>query len=244
MAFILYPALDILSHQVVRLRQGKYDEVTVYSTEPVALAAGYEAAGATHLHVVDLGAAKAGEYSLAETLNALTTHTNLQVQTGGGIRSEADIERALGAGAARVVIGSVAVKQPELVQHWLALYGAERIVIALDVRPGSSGAWHPATDGWTQNSTQDAFALAQQYGAAGAKHILLTDITKDGMLTGINTTLYEQLCAAVPGLAVQASGGVRAVSDIPAARAAGCGGIVLGKALLEGRFTIAEALAV
>lgn len=242
MAFTLYPALDILANQVVRLTQGNYRDVTVYSTEPVALAASYEAAGATHLHLVDLAAAKAGNYTLASTLEALTLHTGLQVQTGGGIRNEAAIERALAAGASRVVVGSVAVKQPELVTDWLQLYGPGRIVIALDVRPDTNGTWRPATDGWTKNSEADAFTLAKQYAAAGAKHLLVTDITKDGMLAGANTELYRKLCAAVPTLAVQASGGVRDVGDIPAARGAGCAGIVLGKALLERRFTIAEAL--
>ena len=241
--FTLYPALDILANEVVRLTQGKYDEVTVYSTDPVALAANYEAAGATHLHLVDLGAAKAGAYTLANTLSELAKHTGLQVQTGGGIRNAEAVERALNAGASRVVVGSLAVKQPEFVQSWLQEYGAERIVIALDVRPGADGVWRPATDGWTQDSEINAFTLAKQYEAAGAQHLLVTDITKDGMLSGSNTALYQELCAAVPNLAVQASGGVQGVADIPAARAAGCGGIVLGKALLEGRFSMAEALA-
>lgn len=242
MEFTLYPALDILNGEVVRLRQGDFNEVTPYSTDPVALAKGYEAAGATHLHLVDLTAAKAGEYTLAPLLTQLARETSLTVQTGGGIRNEDDIARALSAGAARVVVGSTSVRDPGLVKTWIRQYPKGTIVVALDVRKGASGTWHPATDGWTEEARSDLFALAVNFASAGLEHLLVTDITRDGMLSGANITLYKTLANHVPGVRVQASGGVKDLGDITAAQAAGCGGIVLGKALLEQRFTMADAV--
>lgn len=244
MGFTLYPALDILAGEVVRLRQGDFREVTAYSTDPVALAQAYEAAGATHLHLVDLAAAKAGQYTLAPLLQQLASETSLIVQTGGGIRDEDDIERALSAGASRVVIGSTSVRNPGLVKTWIRTYPAGTIVVALDVRKGKSGSWHPATDGWTEEARSDLFALAVNFASAGLEHLLVTDITRDGMLSGVNIALYETLASQVPNVRIQASGGVKDVHDIRAAQVAGCGGVVLGKALLEGRFTMRDAQAV
>lgn len=242
MPFTLYPALDILNGEVVRLRQGDFNAVTQYSTDPIALAQAYEAAGATHLHLVDLAAAKAGEYTLMPLLKQLASETSLTVQTGGGIRNEQDVERALAAGADRVVVGSTSVRNPGVVNNWIREYPAGTIVVALDVRQGLNGTWHPATDGWTEEARSDLFALAVGFASAGLEHLLVTDITRDGMLSGANITLYEALATRFPTLRVQASGGVKDIADITSAQAAGCGGIVLGKALLEQRFTMAEAL--
>lgn len=244
MGFTLYPALDILNGEVVRLRQGDFNEVTSYSTDPIALAQAYEAAGATHLHLVDLAAAKAGQYTLAPLLEQLASETSLIVQTGGGIRNEDDIARALSAGANRVVVGSTSVRNPGLVKTWIRKYPGGTIVVALDVRQSVNGTWHPATDGWTEEARSDLFALAVNLASAGLEHLLVTDITRDGMLSGANIALYKTLASHVPDVRIQASGGVKDLSDITAAQAAGCGGIVLGKALLEQRFTMAEALKV
>lgn len=242
MGFTLYPALDILDNQVVRLKQGDYNEVTVYSGDAVALATEYEAAGATHLHVVDLAAAKSGVQHVTDVVAELRAATNLVIQVGGGIRNEENVAITLEAGADRVVVGSTAVHDSLRVQDWIATYGPDRIVVALDVRPGPHGQWHPATNGWTEQTDFDIFAITAKYEARGLRHLLVTDITRDGMLTGANNTLYSLLSKAFPNLAVQASGGVKDLTDIPNARTAGCGGIVLGKALLERRFTLQDAL--
>lgn len=243
MSFTIYPAIDIRDGRVVRLAQGDYDAETRYGDDPMAQIRQYAEAGAQWLHLVDLDAARAGGYTLAPLLAQIRAQTALQVQTGGGVRSRDDVARILEAGAARVVIGSLAVRDSASVIDWIAEFGAERITVALDTRLDAAGEWRLPVHGWTETANETLGELAQRYDAAGLRHLLSTDISRDGMLSGPNLDLYSDLHALVPGLQVQASGGVRALSDIGDARARGCAGIVLGRALLEGRFTAAEALA-
>ncbi|RMH90757.1 1-(5-phosphoribosyl)-5-[(5-phosphoribosylamino)methylideneamino]imidazole-4-carboxamide isomerase [Lysobacter pythonis] len=242
MSFILYPAIDVRAGRVVRLKQGDYARETRYGDAPADVARRYAEAGAAWLHLVDLDAAYAGGYTLYELLRAIVGETDLQVQTGGGVRGEADVERMLEAGAARVVVGSLAVREPRRVLGWLHRFGAERIAIALDTRQGDDGEWRLPSHGWTEDSPHQLHELAASYADAGLRHLLCTDIARDGMLAGPNIDLYRHLRAALPSLRIQASGGIRDIGDIRAARDAGCAGAVLGKALLEGRFTLAEAL--
>lgn len=241
MNFILYPALDIRNGSVVRLKQGDYAQQTSYAGTPVALAENYADAGATWLHLVDLDAARDGGYTLAPLLGTLSKQGRLKIQTGGGIRSVDDVQRVLDAGASRVVIGSLAVREPETVAGWLQRFGPERITIALDTRL-VDGQWRLPSHGWTELSERTLDELADFYASAGLAQLLCTDIGRDGMLAGPNLELYAHLRARLPSLAIQASGGVRDVADILAARAIGCGGAVLGKALLENRFSLKEAL--
>ena len=241
--FELYPAIDVRDGRVVRLRQGDYAQETRYAADPVALAADYERAGARWLHLVDLDAARDGGWTLAPLLERLRADTGLRIQSGGGIRGEADVERLLRAGVERVVIGSLAVKQPDVVSAWLARYGVERITVALDTRADARGRWTLPTAGWTQGTGARLEHVLGLYRDAGLRHLLCTDIGRDGMLTGPNLELYRRLAALAPEVALQASGGARELGDVTAAREAGCAGIVLGKALLEGRFTLADAVA-
>ncbi|OEZ00043.1 MULTISPECIES: 1-(5-phosphoribosyl)-5-[(5-phosphoribosylamino)methylideneamino]imidazole-4-carboxamide isomerase [Stenotrophomonas] len=243
MSFIVYPALDIRGGRVVRLRQGDYAQETHYGDDPLPRAQAFEAQGARWMHLVDLDAARAGGYTLAPLLAAIRANTGLQVQTGGGVRGRDDVARILDAGASRVVVGSLAVREPEQVIGWLAEFGSERITIALDARQDADGQWQLPVHGWTENAGVTLDALAERYAQAGLRHLLCTDIARDGMLAGPNLDLYRHLTARLPGVAVQASGGVRDVSDVAAARAAGCAGAVLGKALLEQRMDLGEALA-
>lgn len=243
MSFIVYPALDIRGGRVVRLRQGDYAQETHYGDDPLPRAQAFEAQGARWMHLVDLDAARAGGYTLAPLLAAIRAGTGMQVQTGGGVRGRDDVARILDAGASRVVVGSLAVREPEQVIDWLAEFGAERITIALDARQDADGQWQLPVHGWTENAGVTLDVLAERYAQAGLRHLLCTDIARDGMLAGPNLALYRHLTARLPGVAVQASGGVRDVADVAAARAAGCAGTVLGKALLEQRMDLAEALA-
>ena len=243
MSFIVYPALDIREGRVVRLRQGDYAQETHYGDDPLPRAQAFADQGAQWMHLVDLDAARAGGYTLAPLLAGIRTRTGLQVQTGGGVRSREDVARLLDAGASRVVVGSLAVRAPEEVLGWLEAFGADRLTIALDARQDAQGQWQLPVHGWTEDAGVTLDALAQRYAQAGMRHLLCTDIARDGMLRGPNLDLYTYLRATVPALAVQASGGVSAVADIVGAREAGCGGIVLGRALLEGRFALPEALA-
>lgn len=241
--FVVYPALDIRGGRVVRLAQGDYARETHYGDDPLPRAAAFAEAGACWMHLVDLDAAKAGGYTLAPLLGRIAAETGLQVQTGGGVRSREDVARILDAGAARVVIGSLAVREPDTVLGWLREFGAERITVALDTREDAAGVWRLPVHGWTETAAATLDELLGRYAEAGLRHLLCTDIARDGMLSGPNLALYGHLHVAWPALRIQASGGIRDVADVAGARAAGCGGAVLGRSLLEGRLTLAEALA-
>lgn len=243
MSFTVYPALDIRDGQVVRLLQGDYAQQTTYGDDPLPRAQAFAAAGAQWMHLVDLDAARAGGYTLASLLARIAADTRLQVQTGGGVRCRDDVARILDAGASRVVVGSLAVREPAQVLAWLHEFGAVRLTIALDTRQGDDGVWRLPVHGWTETADVTLDELAVRYAQAGMQHLLCTDIARDGMLSGPNLDLYAHLSRLLPGVAVQASGGVRDVADVAAARSAGCAGAVLGKALLEGRLQLQEALA-
>lgn len=243
MSFTLYPAIDVREGRVVRLRQGDYARETRYDDAPLDLATRYAAQGARWLHLVDLDAARAGGYTLRPLLDAIKRRTSLRVQTGGGVRGESDLQALLAAGADRVVVGSLAVEQPDLVRGWIQRHGAHRITVAMDARCDQDGRWRLPSRGWTEDTGVALDALLDAYAGSGLRHVLCTDIARDGMLAGPNTGLYAAVLRAMPGVMLQASGGVRDVADVLAARAAGCDGVVLGKALLDGRFALDGALA-
>jgi phosphoribosylformimino-5-aminoimidazole carboxamide ribotide isomerase len=242
-AFTIYPALDIRGGRVVRLAQGDYDRETQYGDDPLPRAAAFAAAGARWMHLVDLDAAKAGGYTLGVLLGDIARSTGLRVQTGGGVRSRDDVARILDAGAARVVVGSLAVREPDTVATWLGEFGGERITVALDTRQAADGTWRLPVHGWTEDAGATLDGLLPRYMRAGLRHLLCTDIARDGMLSGPNLDLYAHLHALAPGVAVQATGGVRDAADVRNTRLTDCAGAVLGRALLEGRLSLADALA-
>lgn len=242
MTVLLYPAIDVREGRVVRLQQGDYARETRYADDPFELAARYAAHGAVWLHLVDLDAARDGGYAQLDLLARIKAETPLKVQTGGGIRDEAGVDALFAAGVDRVVVGSLAIREPERVKGWLAHYGAERITLALDASCDPDGKWQLPSHGWTRASGASLFALLDEYLEAGARHVLCTDIARDGMLAGPALELYAQLLARAPQVQLQASGGIRSVDDIREAAALGCAGVVLGKALLDGRFSLPEAL--
>lgn len=240
MTFEVIPAIDLRGGQVVRLKQGDYAQQTDYAFDPVELARRYAGAGATWLHLVDLDGARSGSLDNLKVIEAITAN-GMQVQAGGGVRGAEDVQRLFDAGVTRVVLGSVAIRDPERVADWLASYGPERLTLALDTRR-VDGRWALPSAGWTEMEARTLDELAPWYAERGARHLLCTDIDRDGMLAGFNLDLYRHLAQTVPQLAVQASGGVRSLEDIRAAREAGAGGVILGRALLEGRFTLAQAM--
>lgn len=241
MSFDVIPAIDLRDGHVVRLRQGDYAQQTSYRADPLRLATDYAAAGAAWLHVVDLDGARSGTAANFRLIEALAGSA-LQIQAGGGVRSEDDLRRLFDAGVSRVVLGSVAVREPERVQQWLADHGTERLCIALDTR-AENGVWRLPSEGWTRSEAPTLEELAPRYAAAGAVHVLCTDIHRDGMLAGPNLALYAHLRRLAPSLQVQASGGVRDVADIRAVRDLGLAGVVLGRSLLDGHLDLAAALA-
>jgi len=241
--FTLYPAIDVRDGRIVRLAQGDYALETRYGDDPLALARDYAGQGARWLHLVDLDAARAGGYTLSGLVRGIAASTPLRVQTGGGVRSRDDVARILDAGAARVVVGSLAVREPDEVASWIEAFGSERITVALDTRQDRAGVWRLPVHGWTETAAGTLQGMARRYEDRGLRHLLCTDITRDGMMTGPNLELYRMLSDAVPGLELQASGGVRHLDDVLRAQAQGCAGIVLGRSLLEGKLQLPEALA-
>lgn len=243
MSFIVYPAIDVREGRVVRLKQGDYAQETRYSEDPLSWAERYADNGAEWLHLVDLDAARFGGYTLGPLLSDIKRKTSLNVQTGGGVRSLDDARSILAAGADRVVIGSLSVSQPTAVMQLIDEVGADRVTVALDARQETSGRWMLPTHGWTAGSGIGLIELLAEYRHSGLKHLLCTDIGRDGMLAGPNVELYRALRLLAPNLRIQASGGVRHLADVQAVRAAELHGIVLGKALLEGLLRVEEALA-
>ncbi|AFC86147.1 HisA/HisF-related TIM barrel protein [Frateuria aurantia] len=238
--FTVIPAIDLRAGQVVRLKQGDYARQTVYADTPHALVADYVAAGAQWLHVVDLDGARSGSLENLRVIEAMAA-SGLRVQAGGGVRERADLQRLFDAGVERVVVGSVAIRDPEATAGWLSEFGSDQLVLALDTR-WLEGQWRLPSAGWTEMEVRGLDELAPWYASRGARHLLCTDIDRDGMLAGFNLDLYRHLKDIVPDMQVQASGGVRSLQDIGDARAAGADAVILGRALLEGRFDLKEAL--
>jgi phosphoribosylformimino-5-aminoimidazole carboxamide ribotide isomerase len=238
----IYPAIDLRGGRVVRLLQGDYAQETAYQNDPIALAEHYQAQGADWLHVVDLDAAKSIATPNLAIVAEIAKRTNLRMQFGGGVRETQDVEQRLALGCQRVVVGSMAVRAPEQVCAWKDQFGAEAICLALDCKADSAGTYRVHIAGWQEQASAELFECVQRFADAGFVHALITDIARDGMLNGPNTALYADLRAREPGLLVQASGGVSSLADLQQLRAHSIPGVIIGKALLEGRFALSEAL--
>ena len=232
---ILIPAIDLRHGNVVRLQQGDYARETRYAESALDQARLYEKAGAGLIHIVDLDSELDGGDGNLELIGEVCHALNIPVQTGGGVRGKADVQARLDAGAARVVTGSVCVRDPQTVCEWIESFGAARIVAGLDVKRDGGGRWMPQAAGWTESGEQDLFDLLEQLTGAGLEHLLCTDIERDGMLTGAGVGLYEELREHCPALRIQASGGIGGEADLEAVAATGVHGCVVGRALLEGR---------
>jgi phosphoribosylformimino-5-aminoimidazole carboxamide ribotide isomerase len=239
---VIIPALDVLQNQIVRLYQGKYDTAQFYPFELGARLKEYADSGATKLHLVDLEGARDPSKKQWQHIQAATKALNVPYQVGGGIRSEQDVSDWLKAGANQVVIGSMAVEKREQVKAWIEQFGAEHFVIALDVNKAANG-WAPATHGWLNKSEFGLFELIDFYVGLGVIDFLCTDISKDGTMTGPSFALYEDLINHNADIKVQASGGVSSLDDIKKLKELGVGGVILGKSLLDGAFSVEEALA-
>lgn len=231
----IIPAIDLIDGQCVRLTQGDYQQKKVYHNDPVAMAQEFEAAGINRLHLVDLDGAKARRVINLEVLKKIAQATNLTIDFGGGVQSEEDLKKVLGAGASQVTAGSLAVKQPELVASWLERYGAERIILGADVLNGNI-----AIHGWQEESTQPIEQFLESYTQKGVQYCICTDVSKDGLLQGTSLALYQELRLQFPDLKLIASGGVRSMEELVALEKMGCYGVIIGKALYEGHISLAE----
>ncbi|WP_218311328.1 1-(5-phosphoribosyl)-5-[(5-phosphoribosylamino)methylideneamino]imidazole-4-carboxamide isomerase [Alteromonas antoniana] len=240
---MIIPAIDLIDGQVVRLYQGDYNQKTEYSLDPVDVVHSYADQGAKWLHIVDLTGAKDTSKRQLDLIRRMVDTKRMAFQAGGGIRSEKEVEQLLESGVSRVVVGSLAVKSPETVKQWVTRYGAEHIVLALDINIDDAGNKFIATHGWQENSGVSLEAILNDFAEVGAKHVLCTDISRDGTLQGPNVELYSEVAKAFPNVSWQASGGIGGLHDIEALKPTQVGGVILGRALLEGKFTVKEAIA-
>jgi phosphoribosylformimino-5-aminoimidazole carboxamide ribotide isomerase len=231
----IIPAIDIIDGKLVRLSQGDYDLMKVYSNEPLDMAKTFEQAGIRRLHVVDLDGARASHIVNYKTLEAIATQTSLTVDFGGGLKSADDVRIAFESGAGMVTIGSAAVRQPALFLEWLEQYGADKIILGADIKEGKI-----AVSGWTESSDARWQAFIQSFVHRGVTQVISTDISRDGMLSGPSTELYKDMMKEFPTLKVIASGGVSCMSDVLQLEEAGVPAVILGKAIYEGRITLAE----
>ena len=235
---IIYPAIDLIAGEVVRLHKGDFDQKTTYGTDPVAVARSYAEAGAAWLHLVDLDGAKDPGQRQTGLISRIIAESGLKVQTGGGIRSRADVEALVAAGASRIVIGSLAVRQPALVADLIRDFGAERICLAADV-VHPDGEFLIAVSGWQEASNLSLDGFLSGFEAAGLRHVLCTDIDRDGTMQGPNNDLYLTVKASFPDILLQASGGVKGIEDL---EGLATDGVIIGRALYEGAIDLRAAL--
>jgi phosphoribosylformimino-5-aminoimidazole carboxamide ribotide isomerase len=229
----IIPAIDIIDGKCVRLAQGDYDQKKVYNENPVEVAQSFEKAGLKYLHLVDLDGAKAGAVTNWNAIKAITKHTKLQVDFGGGIKTQDEISKLFDAGVSQVNLGSIAIKNPRLVFEWLNLFGAEKIILSADVKDE-----YVQISGWLENSAMTIGQLTSDFLAEGIKYITCTDIRTDGMLSGPNVGLYKNLKKDFPAIKWISSGGVSSLADVKELASIGVDGAIIGKAIYEGRVTL------
>ena len=229
----IIPAIDLIDGKCVRLVQGDFAQKKIYSENPLDVAKMFENAGLARLHMVDLDGAKSGSPANLKVLEKIAANTNLTIDFGGGIKTDEDIEAVFDAGAKIVGIGSVAVKEPEKFFAWLERYGGERILLGADVNGKNL-----AINGWQTATDIEIMPFLREYFARGVTQAFVTDISKDGLLEGSSNLLYAEILRALPRLKLIASGGVSKIEDIRELEKIGCAGVIVGKAIYEGRIRI------
>lgn len=233
--FSIIPAIDIIDGKCVRLTQGDYDQKKVYNEHPLEVAKEFEASGIKRLHLVDLDGAKKGAVMNWKVLEAIAGKTGMVIDFGGGIKSDKDVSIVFESGAAMATIGSVAVKQPELFFHWLQEYGTDKMFLGADVKEEKI-----AVGGWLETTELSVFDFLKTNMDKGVTQVFCTDIAKDGLLQGASTDLYRKIIEKLPGIQLTASGGVSHIDDVTELQEAGLAGVIIGKAIYEGRITLAE----
>ena len=231
----LFPAIDLYDGKVVRLYKGDYNQLTVYSDDPAAVAKDFAAAGAQHIHIVDLEGAKSGTTPNLDTVIRIKEQSGLFCEIGGGVRNMDVVKAYMDAGLDRVILGTAAVENPDFVRQAVAAYG-DKIAVGVDLKDG-----YVAVKGWTEKSTLDATTFCREMQAIGVKTIIVTDISKDGAMQGTNHDLYRQLQAAFPALQIVASGGVSSMEDVTRLNDTGLYGAIIGKAYYVGAINLKEA---
>ncbi len=231
----IIPAIDLIGGKCVRLSQGDYSSKKEYHDDPLEMAKRFEDAGISRLHLVDLDGAKAKKIVNEAVLQRICTGTNLQVDFGGGIQADEEIEKAFALGAKQVTGGSIAVKNPVLFDEWIAKYGSEKIILGADAKDNKI-----AVGGWEETTSVDLIPFIQGYFDKGIRNVICTDVAKDGLLQGPSVDLYREILQEIPGLKLIASGGVSSVRDLEELEKIGVYGTIVGKAYYEGRVTLEE----
>lgn len=231
----LIPAIDIIDGKCVRLSQGDYDRKTIYNEDPLEVAKEFEDNGLKRLHLVDLDGAKAHQIVNWKVLERIANHTSLVIDFGGGLKKDKDLEIAFECGASMITGGSIAVKDPEVFESWIARYGADRIILGADVKDRKI-----AVSGWLEDTSLELLPFLGEYINKGITQVISTDISKDGMLSGPSIPLYKEMLEAFPRLFVIASGGVSSIADIEALEEVGVPAVIFGKAIYEGRIALKE----
>jgi phosphoribosylformimino-5-aminoimidazole carboxamide ribotide isomerase len=231
----IIPAIDIMSGKCVRLIQGNYALKTVYSDDPLAMAQMFEQLGIKRLHLVDLDGAREKKIVNSKVLKKIAYHTALKIDFGGGIQSEEDAQMAFDCGADQITVGTIAVKNKDLVLSWLLRYGGERIILGADVREKRISIY-----GWQKNTEIDILSFLNEYSQAGMKYTICTDINKDGLLTGPAIELYAEIKEQIPELYLIASGGVSRLEDVAELSRLNINGVIIGKAIYEGKIKLED----
>ena len=232
----IIPAIDIIDGKCVRLTQGDYTQKKIYNENPVEVAKEFESAGLRHLHLVDLDGAKAGKVINWDVVESICKETGLDVDFGGGIKTEEQIERLFSYGIKQVNLGSIAVKDPKKVTDWIRLFGSEKIILSADVKNEMI-----AISGWLESAAIHITTFLREYVQNGIEYVACTDISTDGMLSGPNVDLYKNILLTFPQLHIIASGGVSCLEDLHELDQIGADGVIVGKAIYEGRIKL-EAL--
>ncbi len=231
----IIPAIDIIEGKCVRLTQGDYNQKKIYNEHPLEVAKQFEDAGLQRLHLVDLDGAKAGAVKNWKVAETLASRTSLVIDFGGGIKTENDLQIVFNSGAALATIGSLAVKDEELFVSWLQQYSANKFLLGADVKNEKI-----AINGWQETSEVWIYDFIEDYIQQGIQQVFCTDVSKDGMLQGAATDLYKSIIEKFPSLFLIASGGVSSMDDLDGLQNAGCKGVIVGKAIYEGRITLNE----
>jgi len=230
----IIPAIDIIDGKCVRLTKGDYATKKIYNENPLEIAKEFEANGIQYLHLVDLDGAKSGRIMNYKILEQIASNTNLKIDFGGGLKTNADLEIAFNSGANQITGGSIAVKNQDLFEEWISKYGS-KIILGADVY-----AEKIAVSGWQETSDLDLLPFIEKYQNFGIETIICTDISKDGMLEGPSFLLYEKVLTAFPDINLIASGGVSSFEELPKLQLLGCEGVIIGKAIYEGKISLKQ----
>ena len=228
-------AIDIMNGKCVRLSQGDFQTQKIYSESPAEVAKQFEEAGIKRLHIVDLDGAKKGSIVNIQVLENIASQTSLKIDFGGGIKTTSDAEKVFSAGASIINIGSIAIKQPHIVVEWIEKLGAEKILLGADVKEEKI-----VINGWQQSTEINIINYLKEWSSKKMNNIFCTDVSKDGLLQGASVNLYKKILEAIPGIHLTASGGVSSIKDVEELEAIGCSGVIIGKALYEGKIKLNE----